>query len=301
MTEALYALFRRNFPFARREEETARDILSNPENRIFIHKDDAGNLIGAAVVHKNTILLLCVDAPFRNRGVGSMLLEKAENHIKTEGFNAIQIGAGDHYLCPGVPVREMPFKENISNLALHPLLPKNNASYFIKRGYTHKWGDCNCFDMHMSFTPELLSINPPETPGIEYRFAEASDLSSILECTNAAEEEFSKYYEESESYAPDSTDKVLIALDSEKVVGTLMVDQETEGEKVGSIGCTTVHPDYQGRKIASSMIIRGAKHLYQSGMKEGFLGYTYSGLDKLYGKAGYQVCVFYFMAEKTLS
>ena len=125
MTEALYALFRRSFPFVRREEETARDILSNPENRIFIHKDDSENLIGAAVVHKNTILLLCVDAPIRNQGIG-------------------------------------------------------------------------------------------------YRFANQTDLPSILECTFASEEGFSKYYEESESYEPDSTDKVLIALDGDKVVGTLM-------------------------------------------------------------------------------
>ena len=300
MTDALYALFKRNFPFVRRKEETARDILSNPENRIFIHKDDTENLIGAAVVHKNTILLLCVDAPFRNQGIGSKLLEEAESHVKSEGFDTVTIGVGDNYLCPGIPVREMPFEEEISNLALHPLLPETNASYFIKRGYIHEWNDCNCFDIHTPFSPELLLINLPETPGIEYRFASISDLPSILECTNAAEEEFSKYYEESESYAPDSTDKVLIAIDGKKVVGTLMVDQETEGKGVGSIGCTTVHPDYQGRKIASSMIIRGAKHLYRSGMKEGFLGYTYSGLDKLYGKASYKVCAFYFMAKKAL-
>ena len=301
MTESLYALFKRNFPYVRREEETARDILSNPENQLFFHKDNAGNLVGAAVVHKNTLLLLCVDAPFRNTGVGSKLLAEAETYVKSKGYKTITIGVGDIYLCPGVPVKEMPFEEEISNIALHPQLPENNASYFIKRGYRHAWNDCNCFDMHMPFTPELLSIHPPETPGIEYRFANQSDLCSILDCTNAAEEEFSKYYEESESYAPDSHDKVLIALDGEKVVGTLMVDQETEGEGVGSIGCTIVHPAYQGRKIASSMIIRGAKHLYKSGMKEGFLGYTYSGLDKLYGKAGYKVCAFYFMAEKSLS
>lgn len=300
MTEALYDLFKRNFPFVRREEETARDILSNPENRIFIHKDDSENLIGAAVVHKNNILLFAVDKAFRKCGIGSKLLEKAENFVKSEGYTEITIGAGDNYLCPGVPVREMPFKEEISNLALHPLLPENNASYFIKRGYIHGWEDCNCFDMCTPYSPALLSVKPPETPGIGYRFANQADLPSILECTNAAEEGFSKYYEESESYEPDSTDKVLIALDGDKVVGTLMVDQETEGENVGSIGCTTVHPDYQGRKIASSMIIRGAKHLYESGMKEGFLGYTYSGLDKLYGKAGYKVCAFYFMAKKRL-
>lgn len=301
MTNTLYALFRRNLPYAVREEETALSILQNPENRIFIHKDDCGAIVGTAVVHKNNILLLCVDERFRRRGIGSMLLKKAEDHVRSEGYDEITIGAGDDYLTPGIPVREMPFEENIPNLSLNPLLPEKNASYYIKRGYFHAWGDSNCFDMRMSFTPALLEIKLPETPLIHYRFAKKTDLPGILDCVNAAHPEFCPYYEESESYEPDSVDKVLIALDGDLVVGTLMVDQESEGEKVGSIGCTTTRPEYQGRKIASSMIIMGAKHLYRSGMKEGFLGYTYSGLDKLYGKAGYKVCAFYFMAKKRLS
>ncbi|MBQ9856432.1 MAG: GNAT family N-acetyltransferase, partial [Clostridia bacterium] len=95
MTESLYALFKRNFPYVRREEETARDILSNPENQLFFHKDNAGNLVGAAVVHKNTLLLLCVDAPFRNTGVGSKLLAEAETYVKSKGYKTITIGVGD--------------------------------------------------------------------------------------------------------------------------------------------------------------------------------------------------------------
>ena len=301
MTEELYRLFKRNLPFAMREEETALSILENPENRIWTHKAGGEAIVGAAVVHKNNILLLCVDAQYRNQGIGSKLLKQAEEYVKNSGFDKITIGVGDNYLTPGVPVKELPFEEEIANPALDPRLPEKNASYFIKRGYFHSWNDCNCFDMRRVFSEDLLSVKEPETPGIVYRFAHQGDLPAILECVSAAEEEFCEYYEESESYAPDSADKVLIALDGDSVVGTLMVDQETEGEGVGSIGCTTVHPDYQGRKIASSLIIRGAKHLYQSGMKEGFLGYTYSGLDKLYGKAGYRVCAFYFMAEKKLS
>lgn len=66
---------------------------------------------------------------------------------------------------------------------------------------------------------------PIRKQSIGYRFANQADLPSILECTFASEEGFSKYYEESESYEPDSTDKVLIALDGDKVVGTLMVEE----------------------------------------------------------------------------
>jgi len=124
LTEALYALFKRNFPFAMREEETALRILSDPENRIFIHKDASGTIVGAAVVHKNNVLLLCVDEPLRHRGIGSELLKEAERHVKNKGYTEISIGAGDDYLMPGVPVREMPFEEKITNIDLNPLIPE---------------------------------------------------------------------------------------------------------------------------------------------------------------------------------
>ena len=97
MTEHLYALFRRNFPFARREEETAKSILSNPENRIFIRENENGTPVGAVVVHKNNILLFAVDEALRECGIGSKLLEKAENFVKSEGYTEITIGAGDVY------------------------------------------------------------------------------------------------------------------------------------------------------------------------------------------------------------
>jgi hypothetical protein len=35
-------------------------------------------------------------------------------------------------------------------------------------------------------------------------------------------------------------------------------------------------------------------------MKEAFLSYTYSGLDRLYGAAGYKINVYYMMAKKNL-
>lgn len=36
-------------------------------------------------------------------------------------------------------------------------------------------------------------------------------------------------------------------------------------------------------------------------MHNAFLGYTYSGLDRLYGRAGYRICVYYFMAKKNIA
>lgn len=78
------------------------------------------------------------------------------------------------------------------------------------------------------------------------------------------------------------------------------VSLESEGPSRGSVGCTAVRKSHQGHGIASNLVILGTRHLKDCGMQEAFLGYTYSGLDRLYGSAGYRICRFYFMAKKAL-
>lgn len=44
----------------------------------------------------------------------------------------------------------------------------------------------------------------------------------------------------------------------------------------------------------------GTKYLKDIGLKNASLSYTYSGLDKLYGAAGYEISANFFMGEKQL-
>ena len=99
----LSALFRRNFPFAVREEAAVLRILGDPGNRVFERRDEAGRLIGAAVVRGGAIILLCVDAAHRRRGLGGALLAEAEAFTQAAGYGDVVVGAGDDYLTPGVP------------------------------------------------------------------------------------------------------------------------------------------------------------------------------------------------------
>ena len=55
---------------------------------------------------------------------------------------------------------------------------------------------------------------------------------------------------------------------------------------------------YQGKHIAVNLITIGTKYLKDMGFKEAFIGYTYSGLEHLYGYAGYKIWVYYMMAAK---
>ncbi|MDR1692939.1 MAG: GNAT family N-acetyltransferase, partial [Oscillospiraceae bacterium] len=128
MPDEIYTLFREVLPEVVRSEETVREILGNPGNRVFAHRED-GTLAGVSVVGGNTIFLLCVGEPYRNRGIGSALLIESERFIKANGYDSVVIGAGSDYITPGVPM----------NRGAH--------LFFQKRGYRHSWGESGCFDM----------------------------------------------------------------------------------------------------------------------------------------------------------
>ncbi len=294
-------LFRRNFPFIVREEATVRNILGNKECNIIEKRNDRNGLIGAVAVHKNTILMLCVDKEYRNRGIGSELLVEAERIIKQSGYEEVAVGAGYDYLMPGVPTSKR--YADAVNERLYEGVDDVASAFFEKRGYTHSW-DCNCFDMRFplsEFTKEEYSVGDT-VDGICYRIATEADVANVLACTDDAYDEFTPYYKNDALYRGDGKQnpKVLIALDGEEVVGTLFVNLETEGEGLGSVGCTTVKSSHQGRHIGVNMVTIGTKFLKDAGMKDAYLGYTYSGLDHMYGYAGYKICIYYMMAKKQL-
>ena len=301
MHNELISLFRRNFPFIVREEATVRSILGNKDCNIIEKRSDADVLIGAVVIHDNTILMLCVDKEYRNRGIGSELLHKAEKVIKEFGHEEVTVGAGYDYLMPGVPTSKR--YTDAVNERLYEGMDETASAFFEKRGYTHSW-DCNCFDMRFpltEFTKDGYRVGE-SIDGICYRFATEKDAENVVACTDAAYEEFTGYYKNEDLYRGDGKQnpKVLIAVDGDEVVGTLFVNLETEGEGIGSVGCTTVKPGHQGRHIGVNMVTVGTKFLKEAGMKEAYLGYTYSGLDHMYGYAGYKICIYYMMAKKTL-
>lgn len=301
-SEELIRLFRENFPYIVRAEGTVQKILSNPDNRVLFRRDEAGKMIAASVIHKNNVLLLCVDAEHRGKGIGSALLNETEQLIKEAGYDRMTVGAGDDYLAPGVPTGVMPSPQNLRPDRLYEGLTDEWAAFFRKRGYTHAWGEGNCFDMRVPLDemPPIEGRIGDVINGVTYRWAEASDMEAICVCTDDACEDFTEYYRNPDLYRPDSRERVLIAETDGCVCGTLIVTMEGEAEGLGSVGCTTVHTAYQGRHIAANMVRLGTKHLKEIGLPDAFLGYTYSGLDKLYGFAGYRICIYYLMAEKNL-
>jgi len=305
MTE-LFGLFKRNFPFIVREERKVLDILGSPENRILKMRNADGALTGACVVHKNTIYMLCVDREFRGRGIGADLLRQAEEIIREAGYEDVSVGAGETYLAPGVPTsRPVCTGEDYAGRGVEQLyggLTDDAAEFFRKRGYVHSWGDCDCFDMRFplsEFSPDGHRIGDT-VDGITYRFATEDDIPEIKKCTDDAHENFTKYYLDGSKYDGSNGERVLIAVDGTTVCGTLIVCAETEGKGLGSVGCTTVRHDCRGRHIAVNMVRIGTGYLREIGLTDAYLGYTYTGLDRLYGYSGYKICTYYMMAKKKL-
>ena len=300
----LYDMFKQNFPFIIRENNIALKLLSDVNNKVFEEKDEDGKLIGVSVINKNTIYMLCLNKDYRQKGIGSKLLEKSEQYILEKGYENVCVGLGDSYLMPGIPMRSKPFQEVLKEDKLYYDVNDDANDFFVKRGYTHSWKDCNCFDMRSNLHETQF---PDKSVGdtindITYRWATKEDIPNIIKCTNDAHQKFSKYYLDESIYSIDGEKRVLIALDKDEVVGTLMVCTDEAKEKgIGSVGCTTVKRSHQGRHIAVNLVVLGNKALKEEGIKEGYLGYTYSGLDKMYGYAGYKICVYYNMAQKQLT
>lgn len=298
--EELYELYKRNFLFTVRAKETVMRILQNKENIILEHRDEAEKLIGVAVVNQNTLLLLCVDAEYRNRGIGDKLLSLSEDTVRDNGFNEIVVGNGFDYIAPGIPTSRRYC--DAENEALYPGLDENASDFFTKRGYAHSWG-CNCFDMRLSLA---AFQEPPHSlgdtvEGITYRWAVPEDMGQVCACTDDAFPDFTVFYQNEELYATGSDTRVLVASSGETIVGTLIVGPEGIGGGLGSLGCTTVRHAFRGKHIAVNLVNIGTKHLKDLEFKDAFLGYTYTGLDHMYGYSGYKICAYFMMAQKTLA
>ncbi len=273
-------LFEHCFPEIYRSSEAVREIVERQGYTRIEHRED-NHLVGAAAAHGEVIYLLCVEPEYRGKGIGSKLLERAEEVVLAGGHTRVVVGAGDGYLTPGVPMKEGAHR------------------FFEKRGYRHAWGEDECFDMEMelkNFRYEEHKIGDT-VDGIRYEMAQASDIPAIVKCVQEAEDGFVPFYADSGCYEGESG-SVLVAWNGDEVCGALMVDCETAGRPVGSIGCTAVSPRYRRRGIATMLVLLATRQLKEQGLTKSMLEYTYTGLDRLYGVAGYEISMKYFMAEK---
>ena len=302
--DEILRMFRENFPFVSREEETLAEVIGHEGNVCFERRNLEGKLIACAIVNGQTILLLVVDKDYRGHSIGDGLLRECEDVIRKNGYEKAILGVGFNYLMPGVPTSKR-WAPSVHE-HLDPLVNTKASDFFEHRGYEHAWGECNCFDMRMElkdFTQNDHQIGDTIN-GTLYRWAKLSDMEEICLCADDAcqfqDESFSRYYRNAELYQENSNQRVLVAEMQGCIVGTLIVSIETEGKDTGNVGCTCVATQESHQGIATTMVMLGTKCLKDIGLMYANLSYTYSNLDKMYGASGYEISTYYLMGVKTL-
>ena len=285
-------LFERNFPYVIREKEVLHSLLQKDAGEWFEKRNEKGDLIAALLLHQNTVFMLCVDAAYRGQGIGTALLVSAENRVKALGFSDVVIGAGASYLAPGVPMKA-PIFPSVREVPLDAFF-QDCSAFFLKRGYSHAW-DCNCFDL----VCESLKRDTDEAVSeLGLSFAAPSDREEVLAMIDAAHPSFARHYRSQDLYGASSSRRVLMAREGNTVTGALILSVDDEG--VGRIGCVAVIPAFRGRGMATRLVRYATRYLALLGAKKAFVGYTYSGLERLYGKCGYCISCYYLMAKKEL-
>lgn len=295
----LIPLFRRCFPYVIRSDESILSAAQHEKSRLLERRTPEGRLVGAAILNEGTLLMLCVEEAWRRQGIGSSLLNEAERMARDEGCAKINAGVGYTYLMPGVPTSSHRFPT--VHEGLDERVNADAERFFVQRGYAHG-GDCDYFDMRFSLSdmPEEATRRMSDE-SICIRWAGRDDMEAVQACTEDAMPDFTPYYR-SESLYQNGTgrENALLAVCEGEVAGAIIAGVDDEQAGLGSIGCTCVRHAFRGRGIASSLACQATARLKEQGLRESWLSFTYTGLDRMYCRAGYRISVYYMMAEKKL-
>jgi len=290
MLQEYLSIFRRNLPYVIRTDESALALFSHEKCRFLEKRDDNGALLALLCYCDNVILLLCVDEPYRKRGWGSELLSIAEDKIHSAGFDEVCLGAGFSYLVPGVPTHRPQFPTT-SEGAISPVW-EDCSAFFEKRGYLHSW-DCNCFDMARKLSRDEAFLEDGHLC-----FAELSEKDAVSAMMEKAHASFAKYYRNEALYQDGSASRVLAFYEDGKPIGALIVTQGKDS--VGLVGCVAVLHAARGQGVATRLVRHATCYLARRGANFAFVGYTYSGMERLYGKCGYEISSYYLMGKKKM-
>jgi GNAT superfamily N-acetyltransferase len=109
------------------------------------------------------IQAILVDSAYRNRGIGSQLLNHAEAILKQKGLKEIVLGRDTYHYLPGIPSED-----------------KHTIGWFEKRGYLHQGTEV---DLSKNFA-ESDGVKWPSIPNVEFSLLQESEKVAFLEFLN---------------------------------------------------------------------------------------------------------------------
>lgn len=279
----LYSLYKSCFSGADIvAEDVFEDVLQrNKQANVITKTNQSGSLIGAAITVKDVIAAIFVDKNSRGNGIGSKLLDKAEEHIRQQGNKTAVLGGMVIY--QGAPIAG------------------DNISFFEKRGYQGEEITVNMAAKLADFDASKLDIYPAPDY-IRFRYEKPEEHEKLLKAIESVEPNWVQYFSKP---SPKSRIKTLIAEDIRNgaIAGFVTTEPnaatfEHDGLITGSMGCVGVVPEYRRLGIGLRMVADGMQKLKEQ--RDQAVELTYIVLTDWYSRLGLTICSRQWMAKKKL-
>lgn len=279
----LYSLYKSCFSGADiAAEDVFEDVLQrNKQANVITETNQSGSLIGAAITVKDVIAAIFVDKNSRGNGIGSKLLDKAEEHIRQQGNKTAVLGGMVIY--QGAPIAG------------------DNISFFEKRGYQGEEITVNMAAKLADFDASKLDIYPAPDY-IRFRYEKPEEHEKLLKAIESVEPNWVQYFSKP---SPKSRIKTLIAEDIRNgaIAGFVTTEPnaatfEHDGLITGSMGCVGVVPEYRRLGIGLRMVADGMQKLKEQ--RDQAVELTYIVLTDWYSRLGLTICSRQWMAKKKL-
>jgi GNAT superfamily N-acetyltransferase len=237
------------------------------------------------------IQVLVVDEPFRKRGIGLELLEKAEHAFQRKGIQKVSLGNDFHYrFFPGVP---------------HSLIDIN--PWFERHGYTELEIVHDLWNTYESDP----GVNLPEFEGVTFRLLDLHEGEQLIafmkRCFPGRWE-----YQTIEYFQKGGTGReFVVLLKEEQIIGFCRINDAKSTilaqniywsalfeEELGGAGPLGIDENYRGRNYGLAIVQAGIYFLLQRGIRNIVIDST--PYVDFYGKLGYSVWKSYSRFEKII-
>lgn len=238
--------------------------------------------------HIGWVSLIYVKPSYRKRGIGSILLDRAESEFSKLRKKTIYIGKDFYNFFPGLPIDL-----------------KKNLGWFEKRGYKRLYNTC---DLIRSKDKKI----PLKNQNIRYAFVDSLEKEKLIEFLNENwpgrwTKEATEYFEKGGNGG-----EYLVGLDGDKICAFAKVNFPNTPTKLisynltwreklnslGGIGPLGVNINYRGQNIGYDIIAFAINNLIDRGADNIIIDWT--NLLDFYRKFDFEVWKSYEYLEKKL-
>ncbi len=236
------------------------------------------------------IQVILVDSEYRNKGIGSELLIRAEQSLRTKGAKTVVLGQDPWHYFPGVPSEYI-----------------DTVEWFKKKGYV-EFGEQ--YDLYCRINGED-KITLPALPEVEFKILSDVQKDSFVEFLSKCfpgrwEYEALKYFEKGGTGR-----EFVVAEKRGKMIGFCRINDSKSPfiaqnvywaplfeEELGGIGPLGIDPHERGKGYGLAIVQAGMYFLNRRGVRNIVIDWT--NLVDFYGKLGFQIWKKYLELKKTI-